>query len=86
MDQTKARYETFDELYQYCYHVASVVGLIVLPIFGYQDEAARVPGRGVRDRLSTHQHFAGREGGRRNSAVFTFRVKIWSNSASMRMT
>jgi phytoene synthase len=43
MDQTKTRYETFDELYKYCYHVASVVGLIVLPIFGYNDEAAKPP-------------------------------------------
>lgn len=43
MDQTRTRYETFDELYKYCYHVASAVGLVVLPIFGYRDEAAKVP-------------------------------------------
>ena len=43
MDQTKTRYETFAELYRYCYHVASVVGLIVLPIFGYKDEGAKDP-------------------------------------------
>src|SRR5213594_5244060 len=43
MDQTKTRYETFDELYRYCYHVASVVGLIVLPVFGYRDKAALAP-------------------------------------------
>jgi phytoene synthase len=43
MDQHKTRYETFDELYRYCYHVASVVGLIVLPVFGYKDKAALVP-------------------------------------------
>lgn len=43
MDQSKTRYETFDELYRYCYHVASVVGLVVLPIFGYRDKAALVP-------------------------------------------
>lgn len=43
MDQTKTRYETFDELYRYCYHVASVVGLIVLPVFGYRDKDALVP-------------------------------------------
>jgi 15-cis-phytoene synthase len=35
MDLTKNRYETFDELYQYCYRVASVVGLICIEIFGY---------------------------------------------------
>ncbi|HVM62909.1 MAG TPA: presqualene diphosphate synthase HpnD [Verrucomicrobiae bacterium] len=43
MDQTTSRYETFDELYKYCYRVASAVGLVVLPIFGYKDEAALVP-------------------------------------------
>jgi len=34
MDLTITRYTTFDELYQYCYRVASVVGLICLQIFG----------------------------------------------------
>jgi 15-cis-phytoene synthase len=43
MDQTITRYETFDALYQYCYRVASCVGLVVLPIFGYDDERALVP-------------------------------------------
>jgi phytoene synthase len=43
MDQTTTRYTTFDELYKYCYRVASAVGLVVLPIFGYKDEAALVP-------------------------------------------
>ncbi|HUK82041.1 MAG TPA: presqualene diphosphate synthase HpnD [Verrucomicrobiae bacterium] len=43
MDQTTTRYETFAELYKYCYHVASVVGLIVLPIFGYKDDGAKMP-------------------------------------------
>ncbi|HUJ11848.1 MAG TPA: phytoene/squalene synthase family protein [Verrucomicrobiae bacterium] len=43
MDQTTTRYATFDQLYQYCYRVASAVGLIVLPIFGYKNEAALVP-------------------------------------------
>jgi phytoene synthase len=43
MDQTTTRYATFDDLYKYCYRVASAVGLVVLPIFGYQDEAALAP-------------------------------------------
>jgi phytoene synthase len=43
MDQTTTRYATFDELYKYCYRVASAVGLVVLPIFGYKDESALVP-------------------------------------------
>lgn len=33
-------YRTFAELYDYCYHVASVVGLICIRIFGYRDPAA----------------------------------------------
>ena len=44
MDQAVTRYETFDQLYRYCYHVASVVGLVVLPVFGFQDEAAKISG------------------------------------------
>jgi len=39
MDLVKDRYETFDELYQYCFRVASAVGLVSLQIFGYRDEA-----------------------------------------------
>jgi phytoene synthase len=31
---------TFDELYDYCYHVASVVGLTIIHIFGFEDRAA----------------------------------------------
>jgi 15-cis-phytoene synthase len=34
MDLTIQRYATFSELEQYCYRVASVVGLACLPIFG----------------------------------------------------
>jgi phytoene synthase len=33
-------YRTFDDLYQYCYHVASVVGLVCIRIFGYRDPIA----------------------------------------------
>ncbi|NJD67423.1 MAG: squalene synthase HpnD [Candidatus Methylomirabilota bacterium] len=35
MDLTRVRYATFEELYLYCYRVASVVGLICVEIFGY---------------------------------------------------
>ena len=35
-----ARYRTFEDLRQYCYGVASVVGLVCIRIFGYQDPAA----------------------------------------------
>ncbi len=33
-------YRTFQDLYQYCYHVASVVGLVCICIFGYQHSRA----------------------------------------------
>jgi phytoene synthase len=35
-----ATYRTFDELYRYCYLVASVVGLVCIRIFGYTDPHA----------------------------------------------
>jgi len=41
MDISKKRYETFDELYPYCYRVASTVGLMSIEIFGYQYPEAR---------------------------------------------
>jgi len=33
-------YRSFNDLYDYCYHVASVVGLVCIRIFGYRDPAA----------------------------------------------
>jgi 15-cis-phytoene synthase len=33
-------FETFEELYQYCYLVASVVGLVCIRIFGYEQKQA----------------------------------------------
>lgn len=41
MDLVKNRYETFDELYTYCYRVASTVGLMCAEIFGYTKEHTR---------------------------------------------
>lgn len=41
MDLVHRRYETFDELYPYCYRVASVVGLICIEIFGYRNPATK---------------------------------------------
>ena len=35
------RYRTFEELYVYCYRVASVVGLMCIEIYGYDDPRAR---------------------------------------------
>jgi 15-cis-phytoene synthase len=34
-------YKTFSDLYQYCYHVASVVGLVCVYIFGFREERAK---------------------------------------------
>jgi 15-cis-phytoene synthase len=41
MDLTHTRYATFDNLYPYCYRVASIVGLICLKVFGTQDPRAQ---------------------------------------------
>lgn len=38
MDTRVNRYKTFEELYVYCYRVASTVGLMASEIFGYSDE------------------------------------------------
>ncbi|MDQ3635663.1 MAG: squalene/phytoene synthase family protein [Acidobacteriota bacterium] len=40
MDTHKNRYETFEELYIYCYRVASTVGLMSSEILGYSDKSA----------------------------------------------
>jgi len=39
-DRPAVLYGSFDELYNYCYHVASVVGLVCIKVFGYRDAAA----------------------------------------------
>ena len=36
----QVQYKTFEDLRQYCYRVASVVGLVCIHIFGYRDPAA----------------------------------------------
>lgn len=41
MDVGSRRYETFEELYEYCIRVASAVGLICLHIFGSRGERSR---------------------------------------------
>ena len=41
MDLTQARYSTFRELYEYCYRVAGVVGLMCIEIFGYRNPKAK---------------------------------------------
>ena len=41
MDVGDRRYETFEDLYQYCLRVASAVGVICIEIFGYRNAASR---------------------------------------------
>jgi phytoene synthase len=41
MDLEGAAYETAEDLYPYCYRVASAVGLAAIEIFGYTDPRAR---------------------------------------------
>lgn len=43
LDQQQARYATFEQLYDYCYKVAGVVGLVCVRVWGYQG------GRATRD-------------------------------------
>jgi phytoene synthase len=45
MDVEGRTYETFAELADYCYKVASVVGLACIHIWGFTDERALVPAR-----------------------------------------
>ena len=41
MDLHKTSYETFSELRDYCYHVASAVGLVSIEIFGYRNSGCK---------------------------------------------
>jgi phytoene synthase len=41
MDLDINRYSTFEELDQYCYRVASVVGLLSIEVFGYRNEGCQ---------------------------------------------
>lgn len=45
LDLDRTQYETFAELENYCYHVASVVGLSCIHIWGFRDVAAYEPAR-----------------------------------------
>lgn len=41
MDLQRNRYVSFDDLTQYCYRVASTVGLMCIEIFGYKNKSAK---------------------------------------------
>ncbi|MCY3018580.1 MAG: phytoene/squalene synthase family protein [Planctomycetota bacterium] len=40
MDARQARYETWEDTYRYCYHVASVIGMMTIHVFGFEDKRA----------------------------------------------
>jgi phytoene synthase len=42
LDLDPVRFDSFDQLYTYCYRVASVVGLSCIHIWGFTDEKAKV--------------------------------------------
>ncbi len=41
MDLDVLRYETFEDLYKYCFNVAAAVGLVCIHIFGYRGQRAK---------------------------------------------
>ena len=41
MDLNKCRYSSFAELEKYCYHVAGVIGLMCIEIFGYKEASTK---------------------------------------------
>ncbi len=41
MDLYQRRYETFDDLYRYCYRVAAITGLMCIEIFTYRSSCTR---------------------------------------------
>ena len=41
MDLVMSRYQTFDELYLYCYRVASIIGLMCIEVFTYSNFQTR---------------------------------------------
>lgn len=53
MDLTPRRYATFAELREYCYRVASVVGLVCIRIFGYESPAVSRQSSDRRDRTAS---------------------------------
>ena len=40
--KTVAPYRTYNDLYQYCYYVASVVGLVCIRVYGYTEPRAEI--------------------------------------------
>lgn len=54
-DLTVTRYQTFEDLYRYCYRVASTVGLVCLHVFGFdqsQEALEQAEARGIAFQLT----------------------------------
>ena len=60
MDLEIKRYQTMDDLEQYCYRVASVVGLLSIEIFGYENPRCRDYALYLGKALQLHEHPARR--------------------------
>jgi phytoene/squalene synthetase len=80
MDLDSRRYESFEDLYEYCIRVASAVGLICLEIFGYSDTRSRQRD-GSRRRVAAHEHPAGCPG--RSRAWTRLHSAVRSSGARM---
>ncbi|KAF6155243.1 hypothetical protein GIB67_019769 [Kingdonia uniflora] len=55
MDTRKSRYESFEELYLYCYYVAGTVGLMSVPVMGIAPESPKNRVHGVNFFLIHHK-------------------------------
>ena len=77
MDLSRTRYQTFSELYEYCYRVASLVGLVCIEIFGYQSPRARdyAINLGIAFQLTNIMRDVGEDAQR---GRITCRLKTWT--------
>ncbi len=75
-DLEPRRFETFDQLYRYCYQVASVVGLTTIHIFGFDTPQRAAAGREMRRGVSADQHPARHPRRRRDAAASICPPKI----------
>jgi len=76
--------ETFDELYRYCYQVASVVGLTIIHIFGFRYTQRSTAGREMRRGVSVDQYPARTSARMPNAGASICRPKTCAASASPR--
>ena len=70
MDLDTTRYQTFEDLLEYCRRVASAVGLICIRIFGCRDRAGARLRAEPRRRAAAHEHPPRRQGRSRRGRVY----------------